>query len=140
MEPFKKHVLVMLNGRNIGAKHRRKKLEDMMNGPFEVIATGKKGRHCTAKLPDSLKIHPMFNIELLEWYQGTDPMKKVVEIEADDTGWKMELLIASGTSDDDPRRNVSIVRWQGYSHDENTWETYENVLECSLELLKEYNG
>jgi hypothetical protein len=31
-----------------------------------------------------------------------------------------------------------LVKWDGYSHEENTWETYDNVAECSFELLKSY--
>jgi hypothetical protein len=46
----------------------------------------------------------------------------------------MESIIASGPSDDNPKKHVDLVKWDGYSHDENTWETYENVLECSLDL------
>jgi hypothetical protein len=76
----------------------------------------------------------------LERYRGTDPKKQVVEIEDDNAGWKMESIIASGPSDDDPRKHVYLVKWEGYTHDENTWETYENVTECSLELRKEYYG
>lgn len=116
IEPFKKGELVMLNGKNIRAKHRCKKLEDKMYGPFEVINTGKNGRYCKLKLPDAWKIHPTFNLALLEQYPGTDPKKQVIEIEADDAGWKMELIIASGPSDDDPRRYVYLVKWEGYSH------------------------
>jgi hypothetical protein len=31
-----------------------------------------------------------------------------------------------------------LVKWDGYSHDEITWEMQENVLESSLGLLKDY--
>jgi hypothetical protein len=30
------------------------------------------------------------------------------------------------------------VKWEGYSHEENTWETFENVNENAKELLEEY--
>jgi len=90
------------------------------------------------KLPESWKIHPTFNISLLERYRGEDPKKQVIEIEADDAGWKMESIIASGPSDDDARKHVYLVKWEGYSHDENTWENYENIAENAKELLKDY--
>jgi hypothetical protein len=128
----------MLNGKNIRAKHRCKKLEDMMYGPFEVIETEKNGRYCKLKLSDSLKIQPTFNITLLERCRGTNPKKQVVERVADDAGWKMESIIASGPSDNDIRKHVYLVKWEGYSHDENMWETYENVADCSMDLLKDY--
>jgi len=53
IEPVKKGELAMLNGRNIRAKHRCKKLEDKMYGPFEDINTRKNGMYCKLKLPDS---------------------------------------------------------------------------------------
>jgi hypothetical protein len=76
----------------------------------------------------------------LEPYRGDDPKKQVIEIEADDAGWKMESIIASGPSDDNLKKHVYLDRWEGYSHDENTWETYENVSECSLDLLNDCYG
>ena len=66
IEPFKKGEFVMVNGKNIRTRHRCKKLEDNMYGPFEVVNTGSNGRDCLLKLPDSWKIHPTFNIALLE--------------------------------------------------------------------------
>ena len=90
------------------------------------------------RLPDSWKIHPTFNIALLERYRRVDPKKQVIVIEADDAGWKMESIIASGPSDDDVKKHVHLVKWEGYSHNENTWEMYENVAENCKELLKEY--
>jgi hypothetical protein len=111
-----------------------------MNGPFKVISIGKNVRYCKLKLPDSWRIHPTFNISLLERYRGSDPNKQVIEIEANNAGWKMESIIASGLSNEYPKKPVYLVKWEGYSHDENMWETYENVLECSSELLKDYYG
>jgi hypothetical protein len=75
MEPLKKEELVMLNGQNIRAKHRCKKFEDKMLGPFEVLSIGSNARYCKLKLPDLWKIHLVFNIDLLERYKGTDPKK-----------------------------------------------------------------
>jgi len=67
-------------------------------------------------------------------------MKQVVEIEADDAEWKLDSIITSGPSDDDQRKDPYLIEWEEYSQDENTWETYKNVLECSLDLLKDYYG
>jgi hypothetical protein len=130
----------MLNGKNIRAKHRCNKLEDKMYGPFEVIDVGKNGRYCRLKLADSWMIHQTFNIALLDRYRGENLKKRVIEVKADDACWKMESIIASGPSDDNPKKHDYLVKWEGYLHDENTWETYENVLECSLDLLKDYYG
>jgi len=137
MEPLKKGELVMLNGQNIRAKHRCKKLEDKMLRPFEVLSIGSNFRYCRLKLPDSWKIHPVFNIDLLERYQGTDPKKQIIKIEADGEDWAMELMIASGPSDDNPKRHVFLVKWKNFSQEENMWETYANVAEYNEKLLED---
>jgi len=138
VEPFAKGELVMLNGRNIRAKHRCKKLEDKMFGPFEILSVGKNLRYCKLSLPDSWKIHPVFNIDLLERYRGTDPKKQVVEIEADGEDWVMESIIASGPSDGDCKQHVFLVKWKDFTQEENTWESYENVAEHNVDLLEDF--
>ena len=64
----------------------------------------------------------------------------MVEIAADNAGWKMESIIACGPSNDDSQKYVYLVKWEGSTHDENTWETYENVSESSMDLLQDYYG
>lgn len=140
IEPLNNGELVILNHKNMRAIHCCKTLEDKMYGPFEVIAPRKNGRYCTVKLAKAWKIYPTFNISLLEQYRGTNLKKQVDEIDADNAGWKMGSLIANGYSDDDPMTQICLVKWEEYSHDENTWEMYENAVEDWLDLLKEYYG
>jgi hypothetical protein len=78
MEPLTKGELVMLNERNIRAKHWCKKLEDKMLGPFEVMSVGSNNRFCKLRLPDHWKLHPVFDIDLPERYKGTDPKKQLI--------------------------------------------------------------
>jgi hypothetical protein len=52
----------------------------------------------------------------------------------------MESIIPNGPSDDDPRKNIHLVKWEGDSHDENTWEMYANISECSMNMLGDYYG
>jgi len=66
IEPFKQGELVMLDGRNIWAKHRCKKLEDTMLGPFEVVSVGSNLMYPTLQQPHAWKIHSVFNIDLFE--------------------------------------------------------------------------
>jgi len=67
-----------------------------MYGLFEVVTEGQNKRYCKLKLPVKWKIHPVFNISLLEKYRGSNPEREVVEIEADDSGWKMKLALLLG--------------------------------------------
>jgi len=138
MEPLRKGELVMLNGRNIRAKHRCKKLEDKMLRLFEVLSIGSNERDCKLKLPEWWKIHPVFIIDLLERYKGTDSKKQVIDIEADGDDWVMESVLASEPSDDNPKRHVFLVKWKDFAQEENTWETYENVANHSLRLYEDY--
>ena len=62
----------------------------------------------------------------------------MVEIEADDSGWKMESIIASGPTDNDHKKHIYLEKWEGFTHEENTWESYENVKESAEDLLKEF--
>lgn len=62
----------------------------------------------------------------------------MVEIEADDAGWKMENMIACGPSKDDIKKHFYLVTQEGFTQEENTWETCENVMEHVEELLEEY--
>jgi len=136
--PFKKGEFVLLNGRNIRTKHHCKKLEDKMLGPFEILSVGSNNRYCKLKLPEHWKLHPVFNIDLLERYKGTDPKKQVIEIEADGEDWEMESIVASGPTDHNPKRHVFLVKWKDFAHEENTWESYDNVAEHNKTLLEEY--
>jgi len=138
IEPIKKRELVMLNGTNIRAKHRSKKLEYKMLGPFKVLSVRSYKRYCKLELPESWRIHPVFNIDLLERYKGTDPKKQIIEIESDGEDWVMESIIASGPSDGNPKQHVFLVKWKDYVQEENTWETYQNVVEHDVELLRDY--
>jgi len=138
MELLKKGDLVILNRRNIRAKHRCKKLEDKMLGPFKVSSVGSNLWYCKIKLPDSWKIHPVFNINLLERYKGTNLKKQILEIEADSEDWIMETIIASGPSDGNPKQHVFVVKWKNYTQEENMWKTYENVVGHNMRLLEDY--
>jgi len=96
IESFKKGELVMLNGKNMRSKGRCMKLDDKMYGPLKIVSVGHNNRYCKLELPTSWKIHPTFNISLLERYRGKNPEREVFEIETDDAGWTMEKVIASG--------------------------------------------
>jgi hypothetical protein len=50
----------------------------------------------------------------------------------------MEKVIASGPSNDDISKHVFLVIWKEYTHEENTCEDFDNIMENAEELLKEY--
>jgi hypothetical protein len=95
IEPLKKGTLVMLNGQKLRAKHRGNKLQDTMLGPFEGLSVGSNFRYCKLKLLDPWEILLVFNIDLLERYNGTDSKKQIIDIEVDSDAWVMESIIAT---------------------------------------------
>ena len=129
---------VMLDGRNIRTKRQCRKLEDKLYGPFQITKVGSNKRWCRLKLPESWKIHPTFNVSLLEPYRGDIKERVIHPVEADNEGWIPEAIIASGPTDDDHRKHVFLTKWKDYTHDENTWESYEHLQEIAPELLVEY--
>jgi hypothetical protein len=107
-------------------------------GPFEIISVGKNLRHGKLKLPGGWKIHPVFNISLLERYRWEVKEAPVVEVEADGDEWVMESIIASGPSNDHGKKHIYLVKWRGFTHDDNTWESYDNVVEYDNKLLQDF--
>ena len=129
---------VMLDGRNIRTKRQCRKLEDKLYGPFQISKVGSNKRWCRLKLPETWKIHPAFHVSLLEPYKGDIKERVIHPVEADNEGWIPEAIIASGPTDDDHRKHVFLTKWENYTHDENTWESYEHLQEVSPELINAY--
>src|ERR1700737_755468 len=99
----------MLDGRNIRTKRQCRKLDDKLYGHFKITKVGSNKRWCRLELPTSWKIHPTFNVALLEQYRREVKTTNVPLIEADDEGWIPEAIIASGPTEDDHRKHVYLV-------------------------------
>lgn len=67
-----------------------------------------------------------------------NPQGEVIEFEADNMGWRMEITMSSGPSNNDTSKNGYLVKWDEYLPEKTTWETFDNVNENAKELLKEY--
>jgi len=65
------HDLVMLNAKNIRTKQPSKKLSLKLYGPFKVLE--KKGsRAQKLKMSPRWKIHPLFQVSLLDTYRASN--------------------------------------------------------------------
>jgi hypothetical protein len=92
------------------------------------------------KLPETWKIHCAFHVSLLEPYRGNLKERDILPVEADNEGWIPEAISASGPTDNDHCKHVFLVKWENYTHDENTWESYEHLFDIAPELLASYYG
>jgi hypothetical protein len=104
----------MLNGRNVLAKHRCKKLEDKILEPFQISSVASILQYCKLQLPDSWNIYLVLNIALLEYNKRADLKQKVIKIEVNGNDWVVESVIASRPSDDNPKLHVYLVRWKDF--------------------------
>jgi hypothetical protein len=130
---------VMLNGRYIKTKRASKKLDAKLHGPFRITRIGRNGRSATLELPPQWRIHPTFHVTLLEPYRGKpNRAPPPVEIDADGEGWTPEVIVAAGPDDDNPRHHKFLVKWVGYGHEENTWETYAHMVDIGSDLVQRY--
>ena len=75
---------------------------------------------------------------MLNRYRGETKERNIPAIEADDEGWIPETIIASGPTDDDHRKHIYLVKWEGFTHEEITWESYEHMAEVAPELIKRF--
>jgi len=64
--------------------------------------------------------------------------KKVVEQAEEDDGerWAVEAIVDDGV-DRDTKVHMYLVKWEGYSQDENTWEPRQNLKGCET-LISAY--
>jgi hypothetical protein len=131
---------VMLDGRHIKTKRACRKLDAKLYGPFRILSVGKQ--LVKLELPPRWRIHPTFHISLIEPYRG-DPHRptvnpQTIDIEADDEGWTPEAIVAAGPEDDHAARHKFLVKWQGFSHEENTWEEFDHMFDIASDLVRAY--
>jgi hypothetical protein len=132
---------VWLDGRNLTTLRPMKKLDVKRLGPFNI--THKHGKAAyQLKLPTSWnRVHPVFNVVLLSPFkeasysiQRTPSPPGPIQVD-DHPEFEVEEILASR------RRGRGIqylVKWQGYDHNENTWEPKGNV-DNAPELIKTFH-
>jgi len=50
----------------------------------------------------------------------------------------MESIIPSGPLNNDHSKHVDLVKWEGFTHEDNMWESYVNVAETAQQLREEF--
>ena len=114
---------------NIRTIRNSTKLDHLKLGPFAIKKKLNYDNY-ELKLPDRMKIHPVFHISLLD---KTKNPTTTENIEVDDEEYEVEKIIKKRI------RNGKIeylIKWSGYDDKDNTWEPVTN-LSCP-EKLRDY--
>jgi hypothetical protein len=114
---------VWLSTRNLRQMRPSSKLADKFIGPFRIIQV--VGDHKLAyklDLPKRYRIHNVFPITLLEPWKGREgaapTQEEQVNVEPEDHYEVEAILDHRGP----PDHRQFLIRWKGYSSEEDTWE------------------
>ena len=118
-----------------------KKLLPFWIGPYKIISSPHPNAY-KLDLPDTMKIHPVFNVKLLKPYVANDktqfPLREPerpgpITISEDDQQYEVEDIIDHRTF----RRQLQyLVTWKGWPIEETTWIAAFNM--NAPDLIKEY--
>jgi len=137
---FKPSDKVFLDASDIRTMHPLQKLSHQRLGPFVVERRIGPMAYCL-RLPHWMKqLHPVFNVVKLT-PAPDDPI----------TGWKTEDHLPPIVIDREPeweveeildsrwhrRRFQYLIKWKGYGHEHNSWESTSEV--SALELTAEFH-
>ena len=136
---------VWLSAKNINVHQPTKKLGVRQLGPYEVTARVGDLAY-RLKLPPSLKIHDVFNVDLLSPWKGNEvngiepPEPEPVEVDGEEE-WEVEKVLDSRRKYNPKTKKQELqyeVKWKGFSQVHNTWEWASN-LENAPEKVKAFH-
>ena len=117
----------MLKNENVPFERPSKKLGSKMVGPFEIIK--KVGdRAYYLKLPFGWKIHPTFNISMLEPYRMSDINQRPRAPTPVDQDEFYVRCINKVKFDGQRKKLVYFVEWEGNPVEEGIWLPEEELL------------
>jgi len=130
---------VWLDSRNLQTDRPARKLDYKRVGPFRILE--KIGtRSFRLELPKSMKVHPVFHIQLLERFRpdvipGRTQKPPPPLIVAGQEEWEVEAILDSKLVRNKLRY---FIHWKGYDISERSWEPVE-VVEGSADLIRQFH-
>ncbi|KAK6213447.1 reverse transcriptase domain protein [Colletotrichum tabaci] len=121
--------------RNIKTKRPSDKLDYKKLGPFEIIQKI-SDVNFKLKLPDTMKVHPVFHIALLEPAPRGSHTEDCIIVETHEPEYEVERIIDHRNENG---HDEYLIKWKGYGHEDNSWEPVRN-LQHSPQLLQEYHN
>jgi hypothetical protein len=130
---LKEGGVVYLLRRNIRTKRPSEKLDFKKLGPFRIKRKITETNY-ELELPKGMRIYPIFHISLLEPAPENAKLETDLEIEPDDNQeYEVEEIL-----DQRKIRNQQqyLVKWKGYSQEENTWEPLRHLSNCPEKIAQ----
>jgi len=128
---------VWLENTNITPFRPMKKLAEKRYGPFEILeAIGPSAYKL--KIPSTWKgVHPVFNEVLLTPFNDPLPSQSVIKppppIQTDPASYEVEAILDTVKR---RKKQLYLVKWLGYGHEENTWEPLSNLTDAKDALAE----
>lgn len=129
----------MLDGKNLRVERPSAKLSDKFYGPYEVVK--KLGSlDYQLKLPKSMRIHPVFHVQLLHRHHKNtipgrvqpEPQPVVIDGEQE---WEVEKILDSRFF---RRRFEYLIKWLNFDEHHNSWQPLRDV-EHAKEAIEDFH-
>ena len=128
---FKEGDKVYLARKNIKTKRPSDKLDYKQIGPFKVKRKISDTNY-KLSLPQSMQIHPIFHISLLEPASPRAQLDKTTVLE-DEEEYEVEKILDH--RGEGPETEY-LIKWKGCEDDENTWEPLSNLTSAQAKLAQ----
>jgi hypothetical protein len=119
-------------GFNIKTDKQSTKLDHLQLGPFKIKRRLTNDNY-ELQLPERMRIHPVFHISLLI---PTDNAVTRENITVEDEEYEVDQILDKRIK---KGRTEYLVKWKGYSNEENTWEPTQN-LHCPDKIREYHKG
>jgi hypothetical protein len=121
---FREGDMVYVHRTNIKTTRPSDKLDYKKLGPFPVLRKISDVNY-EIKLPETMKIHNIFHIALLEKAPDGEPAEEGIEVLPVEPEYEVEKILENKVNNQGEERY--LIKWKGYDENENTWEPPENL-------------